>query len=395
MTDRILMDLTQYASWPARTGVQRTLLEVARRWKDDRIEGRFGIWDGNGYLVGSLRAAGRVIGATFGQLDESTAPHSVASALADLADEAIDPRAIEDRFVAFVLPEPTFQLGSLDVAAALSSSIRAPSCFLYFDALPLCHPEHFPRSADMDMLVTRYNRVVAGSDNVAFISHATKETFESRIARRRVRRGVVLYPGADGVRPSVSSVARPPRFVVVGTIEPRKRHDLILDTFEDLWRQGRDYQLVLIGTGGWESSVLERIRRISAAGNLVWLESASDEDVRAELSRSSAAIFVSEAEGYGLPALEALSIGCPIVVSSDLPALEAVAGGGQIRLDRVDVESLAAAVDAIADVTTNREARRAVAKLVLPSWKGFVDQLETWVGEIAGGAAPVTHGIAS
>ena len=167
---------------------------------------------------------------------------------------------------------------------------------------------------------------------------------------------------------------------MLGTVEPRKRQRLVLDAFERLWEAGRDYELVLIGSRGPEwPDLFARISALERVGRLRWFESASDRLVAEMISASTAVIFVPEAEGYGLPAVEALALGCPVVVSADVPSLEGISDAGQIRLNPVDVDSLTVAIDKAADPATNENLRHELRQLSLPTWAESVSALENWI----------------
>src|SRR5207248_794516 len=87
-------------------------------------------------------------------------------------------------------------------------------------------------------------------------------------------------------------------------------------------------------------------------------------------------------EGYGLPPLEALAVGCPVLVSAGLPALEGLSDAGQLRLATVDAESVASAVQTLADRPSNAAYRKAIKDMGLPTWKEFGAALEQWIASV-------------
>ena len=103
------------------------------------------------------------------------------------------------------------------------------------------------------------------------------------------------------------------------------------------------------------------------------------EDVLDAISGSTALLFLSEAEGYGLPPMEALSVGCPIIASQDLPALEQIPANGQIRLEMMNQELVYAAVEQLADPILNARYRSEIEELELPTWQRFAADVERWV----------------
>lgn len=382
---QLLVDVSQYASAPARSGVQRVLCHLAEDWASTVVEARFGFIDDDSYVTGPLRELGPVIASTFrsnGRPDELHAHLGarVQRLLQKRSDKIVPIDDVETTFDAYFLPEPTLRRDNLEVAMGFR---RSTSFFMYYDALPLTHPHFFPPGTDGRATVTRYHYALARAENVAFISEAARRTFEQRIARRRPANAIVLRLGADGLRPGTAAAPSAPRFTVVGTIEPRKRHRVVLDAFEQLWAAGRDYALVVIGPRGSEQpELLDRLEDLSRTPRVLWIEQADDDAVSNALARSSAMVFISDAEGYGLPPLEALAAGCPVIVATDLPALEGLPDGGQLRLPTITVEGVCTAVETLADPVRNAAYRRAIRDLPLPTWQQFARDIESWIASV-------------
>lgn len=388
---RLLVDVTQYVSWPATSGVQRVLWHLAEEWPAATIEASYGFIYGGRYVTGPISKLASVIASAFQSVSSGSATSSelVRDALSDAAVQIVGVSEMERCFGAYLLPEPTLREESLAVAARLQRSKRTVPFFVYYDALPLTHPHLFGPRSDGGLVVTRYHRILAGADNVAFISRAVRDGFQSRIARRKVPNGIITRPGADGLRRIGEIAPARPTFATIGTLEPRKRHRLILEAFEQLWAAGRDYQLVLLGSAGaGQDELVHRLRAVPSTSRLRWIERPDDEVVAEELARASAMLFLSEGEGYGLPPLEALSVGCPVVVAAGLPALEDLPSGGQIRLNTVTVETLAAAVETLANAESNSAYRQAIVGISLPTWRQFAYDVGHWISAAVGNDGP-------
>jgi glycosyltransferase involved in cell wall biosynthesis len=381
---RVLVDVSQWAYWPAATGVQRVLDHLAAEWQGDEVEAAFGFLEGDSFAVGPIAGFASVMRSRFEQREQaedvSELRVSVLERLRSACDGLIPVDRLARSFLGYLLPEPTFRDDSLSVFASLSKRSSLVTFALYYDALPLTHPEFFRPGSDRGGRVTRYHHAVSRIENVAFISAGTRRVFETRIARRPLPKALVALPGADGL--SAPRHVRPatPRFCMVGTIEPRKRYTLVLDVFERLWAAGRPYELVIVGrAGGEERHVFERLERLSRFQPLRWIDDANDADVLDTLSHSTALVFLSEAEGYGLPPIEALSVGCPVIVHQSLPALEGLAPNGQVRLRRVTPKLVHAAIERLADPVLNTQYRAAIEALELPTWERFARDIEQWI----------------
>jgi glycosyltransferase involved in cell wall biosynthesis len=377
---RVLFDVTQYVRSPATAGIQRVMRRLATDWRGDAVEARYGFLERGHYVSGPINRLGSVIGSTFRSAETGLAIASdvVSRPLRRAASESVSAEEVGDAFDAYLLPEPTFCEDSVTVAESVGRAI--PTFFIYYDALPLTHPQFFgPRFADA---LAAYHRAVVRSDNVGFISQASLHVFENRLARRNVANAIVVRPGADGLRPRRHVKQTRPTFAIHGSVEPRKRHAVVIEAFERLWAAGRDYGLVVMGAPGWgQPRVIERIRELAQTPRVQWLEKPGDDDIARVLAGSAALVYTPHAEGYGLPPLEALAAGCPVIVSADLPSLEGLAPAGQVRLSTVSADRIASAVEMLAAPDANARFRREISELDLPRWNRFTSSVEHWLAE--------------
>jgi glycosyltransferase involved in cell wall biosynthesis len=213
--------------------------------------------------------------------------------------------------------------------------------FVVYDLLPVLFKETF-----VPELVRRYAfwlSVVAQQDGVICISQAVAAELRTWL---QVNAPASLHTlnidwfalGAD-IASSVptkglpengqailAQLAAAPTFLAVGTLEPRKRQAQILEAFELLWAQGSHAQLVLVGKQGWLTEELAaRLRQHPQQGQqLFWFENASDEFLEQLYASATCLIAASEAEGFGLPIVEAARHGLP-VIARDIPVFREVA----------------------------------------------------------------------
>lgn len=184
---------------------------------------------------------------------------------------------------------------------------------------------------------------------------------------------------SPGLPPQLEGSAVEGYVVCVATLEPRKNHQVLLDAF-DLWAsRSPQLGLVLVGRIGWNTEAL--VRRIEGhqllGSQLFWFSHADDETMRTLLGHATVAAMPSHAEGFGLPVLEALALGVP-VVTTDGGALGEVGGDTPLRLAADDPGAWAEALvrHATDDDYLHRrraDARRAGQKL--PTWGAARDEL--------------------
>ena len=153
-----------------------------------------------------------------------------------------------------------------------------------------------------------------------------------------------LKDGRSSMPESLESVfAGPdPVCLMVSTIEPRKNHGYLMDAFESVWEQNGLAKLCIIGKPGWKcDELLARIRNHPENGRrLFLLESVDDDGLEYAYANAAVLVFPSMAEGFGLPLVEAMQRGLP-VIASDIPVFRETGGDFVAYCDIGDPESLA------------------------------------------------------
>ncbi|WP_010219022.1 glycosyltransferase family 4 protein [Sphingomonas sp. PAMC 26621] len=139
-------------------------------------------------------------------------------------------------------------------------------------------------------------------------------------------------------------------FLMVGSVEPRKNVAAVLAAYR---RAGVDLPLVVAGPNGWRAEpILADIARTPGTRRIPYLERAT---LLGLIANARALVFPSLAEGFGLPLVEAMALGTP-VLTSDRGALAEVAGGAALAVDPNDVAGIAGALADLAGDTALRKA---------------------------------------
>jgi glycosyltransferase involved in cell wall biosynthesis len=215
--------------------------------------------------------------------------------------------------------------------------------FMVYDLLPVHYPNWFKPKTSKNH--KRWLRALAiFADHVVCISNVVKTDMASWL-KTRYGLGPEALPistiplGGD-VAASIPSRGLPadidqlleefrsrPSVLAVGTLEPRKGHAQVLAAFEHLWDRGRKVNLVIVGKPGWKTEALQEylVDHPQKQRLLFWLHDVSDEMLELLYSAALGVIVASEAEGCGLPLIEALHHDKP-VLARDIPVFREIGG---------------------------------------------------------------------
>ncbi|MEM1156884.1 MAG: glycosyltransferase [Verrucomicrobiota bacterium] len=192
----------------------------------------------------------------------------------------------------------------------------------------------------------------------------------------------VIYPVLGWKkRPKLKSTReRTLRIPYVATLEPRKNHLALLDACEQLWDEGRDFQLVLVGREGpgQGKQISGKIKKWIKEGKpLEWYSGMSDFGVKRLYQQARFTLYPSLVEGFGLPILESLWFGAPCLCHQEGAVAETSQGGGCYRVDVKRVESLADGIRKMLDdqkfiLRLSREAKERKFRF----WSDYVDNLQ-------------------
>ena len=225
------------------------------------------------------------------------------------------------------------------------------------------HPELFPRwhrhSGRAGIA-----RVARAADRVLAVSEFTKREAVELLGVP-TERVTVIGNAVDTVFTPNGPFAEGDYVLAVGTLEPRKNLRRIAEAASRIGAELR-----VVGARGWGG--------VDTPG---WLGEVPDEELAALYRGARVVAFPSLYEGFGLPVLEAMASGAPVVTSGG-GAMEEVAGGAAVLVDPVDVGSIAAGLEEAAarrDELRDRGLERASAY----SWEGVADAVERVWRELA------------
>lgn len=189
------------------------------------------------------------------------------------------------------------------------------------------------------------------SDLIIAVSRFTAQQVEQflKVDPSRLR---VIPHGARRLPPSVAKVPREPLVLSVGAIQRRKNIVRLVEAFE---RLPSDWKLILAGSFGFDSEAArERIQSSPRRRDIQLLGYVSDSQLEQLYQRASILAFPSLDEGFGMPVLDAMARGIP-VLTSNVSAMPEVAGDAALLVDPTDVESIANGLRRLASDSVLRE----------------------------------------
>ncbi|MEB8537202.1 glycosyltransferase family 4 protein [Acidithiobacillus ferriphilus] len=260
------------------------------------------------------------------------------------------------------------------------------------DLIPITHPQ-FCQAGAAKRHVRRMGLILGQAEGIVSNSRHTAEM----LGEHARQTGVAVPPvaviplGAKKHRTVCEDepgAVTEPYFVMVGTLEPRKNHAFVLRLWQrmlDEWHAAEIPHLLVIGQIGWMCGpVVHQLKADERMKQRVHLMTDCD-DARLGhyLRHARAMLFPSHAEGYGLPLLEAMDLGVP-VLTSPLPVFREVAG---LVPDYLDLDDGDAWLEAIRDYAQPASARREAQLQRLrgfsaPSWSDHFSEFETFVSRL-------------
>jgi glycosyltransferase involved in cell wall biosynthesis len=270
---------------------------------------------------------------------------------------------------------------------------RLPLVVTVHDAVPWTHPETLtPRGVAWHRRMGE--RVAARADAVVVPTRAVADELGSHLDLRRVEvvgegvSGDLALPADAADRALRLGLPDVPFLLSLATLEPRKGLDVLVRALAD--GAAPDVPLLVVGQPGWGGVDPESLARAEGLpdGRVRALGRLSDPDLATVLSLATALVVPSRAEGFGLPVLEAMHAGTPVVCSAD-PALAEV-GGDAVRTTPIgDSRALAVALGAVLSDPDLRArmAERGRVRAASYTWQGAATAMWELYRSLTGAAS--------
>lgn len=226
----------------------------------------------------------------------------------------------------------------------------------------LKHPEAFLKSTVMykklmmKNAIKKVDMIIADSDNT---KNDVMQYF--KLPEKKIQTVYISIADEYGIRDKNSSIRimsskyhiNKPFILFTGTIEPRKNVISILKAYYELKkRKGFEHLLVIAGKKGWlYNEIFDFIKEKCLQDEIIFLDYVDQGDMPSLYCASDLFIYPSIYEGFGLPVLEAMACGTP-VITSNVSSLPEVAGDAAVLVDPMNIGEI---TDAINNVLNNRD----------------------------------------
>jgi glycosyltransferase involved in cell wall biosynthesis len=256
------------------------------------------------------------------------------------------------------------------------------------DVIPLEYPEFFP-FGEYQLHGKMVDHTARYASGLIVPTVAARESVLKAL-RLRGRAEIPVETAPLPVTPIFLEKDRPDEelgehdyFVICGAIEPRKNHLLLLNVWRELVRRRgeRAPKLVVVGSPIWGvAPLLRQLERCRLPqGQVIFARGLSSPALRRLIANAKALLMPSFAEGFGLPVIEALAVGTP-VIASDLPAHREIAGDLAVYRDPTDETGWLKDICMFADGNgAAAEIRRRVSAYQPLTWDRYFTRIERFL----------------
>lgn len=219
----------------------------------------------------------------------------------------------------------------------------------------------YPETMDptnLRRIQTGIEDTLARTDRILTVSEFVKQEIQNLLGVREERISVVYNAPSFTEKPTDFCVIahkyaiNQPYLLYVGNLEPRKNLPRLLEAFARLKKAGFPHKLVLAGGGGWRRGELEKtLAKLTCREDVIFPGYVTDGEKQSLYEHAAAFVFPSLYEGFGIPPLEAMACGCP-VICSNAASLPEVVGSAALLVPPEDEQVLFEAIARVLEDTS-------------------------------------------
>jgi alpha-1,3-rhamnosyl/mannosyltransferase len=253
---------------------------------------------------------------------------------------------------------------------------KGPYVLTVHDISFAVHPEWF-RAGEAKFYTTMIRRAAERARKVITVSEFCRREIMERWDLPADQVEATHEAARKVFQPAKKKAAGPPTLLFVSAIHPRKNLGRLIRVWERL-KEGRfpDLRLRVVGPAGWSAGAeVRQLREAVAKGGAIWEGVQTEEDLRQAYTSSTMLVYPSLYEGFGLPPVEAMACGCP-VVCANAGSLPEICGGAAEYFDPRSEEEMMSAVGLVLGSEERREGlrRAGLARAAEFSWERMAEE---------------------
>lgn len=259
--------------------------------------------------------------------------------------------------------------------------------YMVHDLIPITHPQYC-RLGEADKHRLRMRTALETGTGIIGNSQATLDALNSFATSQELPKPPQISAWLGGAQLRLATDTPPPfarpYFVMLGTIEGRKNHSLLLDIWLDMIREhgASAPTLRIIGQRGWEADTVFAMLDSNGflRGHVIEINDCPDDELALHLVHARALLFPSMVEGYGLPLIEALGAGVP-VICSNIPIFREIAGDIPDYLDPMDSLGWKQLINSYAAARSIQRSAQLLrlTNYRMPDWQMHFSTIDRWL----------------
>jgi glycosyltransferase involved in cell wall biosynthesis len=388
MGGKLFIDVSELVENPIATGIQRVVRKLLTHWPS-HVDAELV------YYAHELRALVSVPGAVLSLV--SGVPPLSEKSLTKLKQQIRSLKSARQCVVALT-PGTTILVPELFYdhmrVKFYHSIVHTGSCRVFLiihDMLPLTAPSAFNLNTDAVNAIMPYFSLFTTVHGHCYTNEAVRKEVHERMERGhpRKREDIVILPGADALEIERQTYS-PGKgdLLCIGSFEGKKLQERVYAAFKRV-RLTHIRRLIFLGAlPSRPMKQLDELLTSCDAGVLI-VDRPTDRDITRYMKSAIGTIFVSPNEGFGLPPIESLYAGIPVIAYGAVPSIRNSELGGVLRLAEPTVENIAEGLLQFDTPQVCQQLWADAAKNRLGTWKDFAHSVAAWAAQLpVGGQVP-------
>src|SRR5947209_771400 len=381
MAGKLFIDVSELVENPIATGIQRLVRQLLAHWPR-QVEAELVYFARE---LGALVSVPRTVASLI-----SGAPPLSDNSLAKLKVEIQTLRENHQSVVALpaystiLIPELFYEHARIRFYQALIRCGLHRVLMIVYDVKPLTAPSVFDLNTDAVNAIMPYFCFFTTVHGHCYISQNVRDEVHGRMERGQPlnRDDIVVMPGADALQIERQTYSRSKTdLLCIGSFEGKKLQERVYSAFKQV-RLTRIRRLIFLGA--LPSHRIKQLEELLASrdANVLIVDRPADHDIARYMRGAIGTIFISPNEGFGLPPIESLYAGIPVIAYTAVPSIRNSELGGVLRLAEPTVENIAEGLLQFDKVEICEQLWADAAKNRLGTWSDFAVGVAAWAAQL-------------